>query len=82
MLLGSTSASWPAQVSCRGNAGQGKGHILSDLKEGDTWLEFAVQFKGEESPHWVKEEWLDCDRLVSSCGECFRVSGLGLRAQG
>lgn len=48
-------------------AGQGKGHILSGLKEGDTWLEFGVQFKGEEGKHWVREKWMDCNGLVCSC---------------
>ncbi len=48
-------------------AGQGKGHQLSGLKAGDTWLEFGVVFKGEEGMHWVREELLSCDRLVHPC---------------
>ena len=48
-------------------AGQGKGHQLSGLKAGDTWLMFGVVFKGEEGMHWVREEALSCDNLVRSC---------------
>ena len=45
-------------------AGQGKGHLLQDLREEDTWLEFGVHFKKEGREQWIKEKDLNCPVLV------------------
>lgn len=66
-IPGIVSSAFPGRQLIYGDAGQGKGHILINLKEGDTWLEFGVLFKGETGMQWVREDCMDCDGLVCSC---------------
>lgn len=46
------------------SAGQGKGPLMQDLKEEQTWLEFGLIFKGVPGKHWVKQDNMDCNSLV------------------
>ena len=79
-VSGSIAMMQPALSSQTLITGQGKGHQLSGLKAGDTWLAFGVLFKGEEGMHWVREELLSCDNLVRSCSALLKSpqSCLGL----
>ena len=60
------------EVSCSGcavtgisvSAGQGKGPLMEDWKEEQTWLEFGLIFKGVPGKHWVKQDNMDCNSLV------------------